>query len=373
MTPLDLTRRLLAFNTINPPGDEDACVRYAGSLLERAGFVTRYSAFAPRRTSLIATLSGNGSPRSLCFTGHLDTVPLGAAPWTRDPFGADVSGDLVYGRGASDMKAAVAAMLVMAERASRWPDRVADLTLILTAGEETACQGARHLAETEAALPEAGALVVGEPTGNAPWVAHKGCVRYHLTVRGTSADASMPEHGDNAIHKAAGVVAALRGLDFGLPRHALLGAPTLNIGTIEGGTNINSVPDRARIGIDVRLLPGQTEASVHSLLHSVCGAEVEIERIEGAGSVETDSSNPWIREVFELVQSVTGTYSVPRGAPYFTDASVLTPALRHPPTVILGPGEPDQAHRTDEYCHVSKLEQATELYTSIARQWCIHP
>ena len=368
--PLGLARELLAFNTINPPGNERECARYLGRLLEDAGFTTRYFEFADRRTSLVASLPATGTKPPMCFTGHLDTVPLGAARWDHDPFAGEVSGDRLYGRGASDMKGAVAAMSVMALRVAGMPRRAAGLTLILTAGEETSCQGARHLAEAGGALGAAGALVVGEPTGNAPWIAHKGCVRFAITTRGVTAHASMPERGENAIHKAADIVARLRGLDFGVPSHPLLGGPTLNIGTIEGGMNINSVPDRARLGVDIRMLPGQTEEAIKDQLFQACGADVEIERLEGAGSVETDPDDPWMREVFDLVGSIRGTRPPLAGAPYFTDASVLTPALGNVPTVILGPGEPEQAHKTDEYCHISKLEEATEMYVRIADEWC---
>ena len=368
--PLGLARQLLAFNTINPPGNERECARYLGRLLEDAGFSTRYFEFADRRTSLVASLSSTGTKPPMCFTGHLDTVPLGAARWDHDPFAGEVVGDKLYGRGASDMKGAVAAMAVMALRMATLPRRAAGLTLIFTAGEETSCQGARHLAEADGALGEAGALVVGEPTGNAPWIAHKGCVRFAITTRGVTAHAAMPERGDNAIHKAADIVTRLRGLAFGVPSHSLLGGPTLNIGTIEGGMNINSVPDRVRLGVDIRMLPGQTEEAIKDLLLLACGTGVEIERLEGAGSVETDPDHPWIREVFDVVGSIRGTRPVLAGAPYFTDASVLTPTLGNVPTVILGPGEPEQAHKTDEYCPISRLEEATEMYVRIAEGWC---
>jgi succinyl-diaminopimelate desuccinylase len=368
--PVALARQLIAFNTVNPPGNEAECVRYLGRLLEDASFAPRYFDFADRRTSLVATLPGGATRPPICFTGHLDTVPLGAANWGPDPFGGQVIGDKLYGRGASDMKGAVAAMTAMAERVAQLPRRAAGITLILTAGEERSCQGARHLADTDGALGPAGALVVGEPTGNAPWIAHKGCVRFAITTRGVTAHASMPERGDNAIHKAADIVTRLRGLDFSVPSHPLLGAPTLNIGTIEGGMNINSVPDRVRIGIDIRMLPGQSEASVRDLLFRSCDAKVEIERLEGAGSVETDPDHPWVRKVFDLVESIQGTRPLLAGAPYFTDASVLTPALGNVPTVILGPGEAEQAHKTDEYIYVSKLVSAAELYFRIAESWC---
>ena len=115
---VQLTRELLGFNTINPPGAEQACARHVGALLERAGFAVDYAEFAPARTSLVArigNMSGSAKGRPpLGFTGHIDTVPLGAAAWTADAFGASMEGGKLYGRGASDMKSGVAAFVIAA-------------------------------------------------------------------------------------------------------------------------------------------------------------------------------------------------------------------------------------------------------------------
>ncbi|MBW2127010.1 MAG: peptidase dimerization domain-containing protein, partial [Deltaproteobacteria bacterium] len=129
------------------------------------------------------------------------------------------------------------------------------LCLVFTAGEETFCQGARHLAGVTGALPKAGAMVVCEPTSNRPLVGHRGAIHLEVQTKGISAHASMPELGENAIYKAAEAALKLRELDFGLPAHPLLGKPTLNVGTISGGVNINSIPDQATMGVDIRIIP----------------------------------------------------------------------------------------------------------------------
>src|SRR5215813_6208048 len=94
--PRALTRELLAFNTINPPGMERACAQRLGAILERAGFTAEYHEYAEARTSLIATLGGGQEKAPICFTGHMDTVPLGAAPWNHDAFAGETDGDRVY-------------------------------------------------------------------------------------------------------------------------------------------------------------------------------------------------------------------------------------------------------------------------------------
>ena len=369
-SPVAMARKLIAMNTVNPPGRERACAEYIGRMLEDAGFTVAYYQFDTDRVSLVARLEGNGNTPPLCLSGHLDTVPLGTAPWKRDPFRGEIEGDRIYGRGASDMKGGVAAMLLTALRMSRPPALKSGLTLVFTAGEETGCQGAMHLAGLGSVLGTTGGLIVGEPTSNYPMVGHKGALRLEIWTKGVSAHGSMPEQGDNAIHKAAAAVMQLKDLDFGVAPHPLLGEPTLNIGTISGGMSINSVPDQANIGVDIRLVPGQKAEDVLGLVRSALSEEVQIMVMEQAGSIATDHAHPFVQSVYKDMEALLSKRPQPATAPYFTDASILTPALGHPPTLIMGPGESTMAHKTDEFCQVSKIEEALEAYTRIARRWC---
>jgi succinyl-diaminopimelate desuccinylase len=240
--------------------------------------------------------------------------------------------------------------------------------LILTAGEETTCEGAAHIAAL-GATGNAGALIAGEPTANAPWIAHKGCVRFAIKTRGVAAHASMPEKGINAIYKAADVIKKLEKFDFDVPAHPLLGAPTLAVTTIAGGTAINVVPEQTSIGIDIRTLPGQNENEIRKKLELALGPDVSIERLNGAASVGTDLDNDWVQETLDLLEKLCGKRPAAGAAAYFTDASVLTPALGNPPTLIMGPGEPDLAHKIDEFCYGSKILLACEAYFAIAQKW----
>jgi len=258
---LTLTQELIAFDTVNPPGNERGCALFLANLLRRGGFeVTEYE-FAPERTSLLASKIFNRNKPPICLSGHLDTVPLGQADWKADPFGGSVDSGRVFGRGASDMKGGVAAIVTAALRAAA-RDGDSGIVLVLTAGEENGCQGARYLAGLEGVLQEAGALLVGEPTGNRPWIGHKGALWLEASTSGINAHGSMPEQGENAIYAAARAVLALERFQFSVPSHPILGTPTLNVGTIAGGTNINSVPDRAAFQIDIRTVPPLTAERV---------------------------------------------------------------------------------------------------------------
>jgi len=366
---VDLTRELIRFDTINPPGNERACAEHLGGLLERAGYAIRYHEFGERRASLVARI-GDGSGAPLCFTGHIDTVPLGAMPWSVDPFAAESEGDRLYGRGSSDMKSGVAAFVAVAIALAPRLARSPGLLLVITAGEETGCEGAGHLARVDGALEPAGAIVVAEPTANYPYVGHKGALWLRARTRGVTAHGSMPERGVNAIHKAAQAVAKLERFAFDVPPHPVLGPPTLNVGTIRGGLNINSVPDQAEIGIDIRTIPGQEQGALRAALARHLGDEVELEPIMEVDGVWTEPGHDWIREVYGVMAELLGEQPVARGATYFTDAAALTPACGGPPTVILGPGEPGMAHQTDEYCLISRIEQAYEANLRIAAKWC---
>jgi len=369
-----LTQTLVRMNTINPPGNENQCSDFLADLLSAAGFHCARYAFAPGRTSLVARIGGNGSSIApLCFTGHVDVVPLGAAAWHYDPFAGEIVGDLLYGRGASDMKSGIAAFVVAAIELAAGLVSGPGLVLIITAGEETGCEGAFDLArrhEVDHILGKAGAMVVAEPTANYPLVGHKGAFWLTAHTAGVTAHGSMPEHGDNAVYKAARVVSALERFVFGNAPHPLMGAATLNVGTIRGGININSVPDACEIGIDLRTIPGISHQALRGCLCRHLGDDVRLETVLDVESVYTDPVDFWVQRVFAVMAPLLGEAPVARSVSYFTDAAALMPAFGGPPTIILGPGEPQLAHQTDEYCRVSRIEQAVTAYRQIIIDWC---
>jgi succinyl-diaminopimelate desuccinylase len=369
MQALELTRELLRFNTINPPGDERDCAHHLGRLLENAQFTVVYHEFADKRTSLIARVGEMVDPKPLCFTGHIDTVPLGTMPWVADAFTGDIDDGRLYGRGASDMKGGVAAFVVAACRLAPKLHARPGIMLVITAGEETACQGANYLAARPDALGTAGAIVVAEPTSNVPCIGHKGALWLRGRTSGITAHGSMPECGVNAIYKAARAVTKLEQFRFETATHPVLGGPTLNVSTIRGGLNINSVPDATEIGVDIRTIPEQKHTALIERLTQVLGDEVKLDTITDVESVWTEVNHPWIQQTFELAERITGWRRTVRAAPYFTDASALKGAMGNAPTVILGPGEMEKAHQTDEYCIIERIEQAVELFTEIARRW----
>lgn len=369
-TPLELAQKLISFNTMQPEGSEKACAEYISGLLEPLGYKCRLHEFEKDRSTLVAEIEGSGESLPICFAGHIDTVPLGTIPWRYDPFNGEVVGGRLYGRGITDMKAGIAAAVMAAMKTANLENRETGLKLICTAGEEHGCKGSLHLAEQPDALGEAGALVVPEPTSNHPVCCHRGAFWVEVSARGKTAHGAMPHLGDNAIYKVAEMIRRVEAFSFEIPDHPLLGPATLNVGMVSGGQNINSVPDRASFTIDFRTLPGQNHQEILKDLQETLGDEASIEARVDLPPVETDPEHPWMKDVRGIAERIQKTDLPPRAKLAFTDASALTPAFGHCPTVILGPGIQEMCHKTDEYCMVSKIDEAVEIYTAIIEDWC---
>ena len=364
---VSLTRSLLAFQTVM--GHEAECARMAGAMLQEWGFNVDFYDFAEGRTSVVARAGGNDAKAPLCFTGHLDVVPLGSRKWSKAPFTGETDGDRLYGRGTSDMKAGVAAMLLAARSFSKRLNDTPGIVLVLTAGEEGGCIGSRHLAEQRKLLGRAGAMVVGEPTSNYPMVGHKGSLKFHARFKGVSAHGSMPELGENAVYKAARAVSLLEKFDFKAEKHPVMGKPTLNVGTIAGGSGVNLVPDEATVGVDIRTVPGVDHDALLEKLSSLL-AEGELDVFSDLSPVWTAPEAEWVQRVFEICKPFVGEAPAARTAPYMTDAANLLKAYPGAPAVVLGPGEAGQAHQTDEYCSMDRTRQAVAIYEALIKDWC---
>nr|WP_281351248.1 M20 family metallopeptidase [Sneathiella litorea] len=367
-----MTRALVGMNTINPPGNEHQCNSYLADLLKQAGFDVDLAEFAEGRSNLVARLGRQDKDDlPICFTGHLDTVPLGTEPWSFDAFAGDIHDNKIYGRGTTDMKGGVAAMIVAAIDLAEQISDTQGIVFVLTGGEETGCDGAKALSERPEILGRAGAIVVGEPTSNKPLIGHKGALWLRAVCRGITAHGSTPELGINAVYAACQAIGKIENFGFNVPPHSVIGSPSINVGRVQGGINVNSVPDYAEFDIDIRTIPSQDHSTIITHLGQYIGQDVSLEATVDVDGVISDFSDLWIQDVFNCTEKILGTPLTGETAKYFTDASVLTPAFGNPPTIIIGPGDAAVAHKTDEYCEIDKLHQAVEIYTSILKRWCL--
>ena len=366
---IELTRKLLSFNTINPPGNEEGIARFCAEFLSANGFAVRLPEFEKGRLHLIAEKGITSHKAPVVFSGHFDVVPLGATAWTTDPFGGEIRDGKIYGRGAGDMKGGVAAMMLAAIDALKDGTSECSVRLIISAAEELGCKGIEQLVKSGEEIGHASALVVGEPTSNIPATGHKGAIYLNAVTKGKTAHSSMPHLGENAIYKAAEAVLKARDFRFDVQEDSLLGYPTINVGKFSGGLNLNSVPDHAEFTIDIRTTSKTIHAELLDRLAQELGAGTELEVMVNMTSVYTSEDEPFVKLVYDICSIKKGTSGFPKALPYLTDGSVLQKAYKGIPAIILGPGEPEMAHKTDEYCYINKIEEAYRIYKDIILKW----
>jgi acetylornithine deacetylase len=367
---VSLLSDLVRIPSVNPEmgggGGEAEVARYLADRLRGLGLAPAVVEVKPRRPNVVTTVPGRPGGLHLLFEAHTDTVP----PSTDhvDPFVPRIEGDRLYGRGSCDTKASVAAALIAVASILPARERRATVTLAFTMGEELGHEGATHLT---ASGFRADAAVIGEPTGLDVVVAHKGVARWRMVAVGRSAHSANPERGCNAIAKMATLVRALEDRlipQIGRRMHPLLGSPTLSVGRIEGGLQVNVVPDRCTIDLDRRLLPGETWNTVRTELE-VLLAPLRLEDPEfrvtveapyqNFGAMETAADAPIVRLALEAVGRVDGQRPV-RGVAYGTDAAELSKAGI--PCVVLGPGDIAEAHTSTEFVEIQQVVKAAAIY-----------
>jgi succinyl-diaminopimelate desuccinylase len=369
MDVISLTRKLLSFNTVNPPGNEEEIAKFVGGLLAGHGFKIEYPVFEVNRLHLIAEKGLSSKRPPIVLSGHFDTVPLGKKSWSFDPFTGEVDNGKILGRGSSDMKGGLAAMILASIGAFIETTPAGGIRLIFSAGEELGCLGISKLVRENRRLGEASAIIVGEPTANLPVTGHKGALYLKAVTSGKTAHSSMPELGVNAIYKAAGAIMKIRDFDFEAEHDPLLGYPTLNVGMIIGGMNINSVPDHAEFTIDIRSTTKVDHSKILKTLTEKIGNEAAIETLVDLKPVFTPENDPFVQMVYGICKVESLGDGLPKALPYLTDGSVLQKFYKDAPTVILGPGQPEMAHQTDEFCNIDKLESAVNIYKNIILKW----
>ena len=302
--------------------------------------------------TLLRTPTDPARPQ-LLLACHVDTVPVpDAGEWQRDPFGADLDGGRVWGRGGSDMKAG----LVASVAALAGADPETPVALLLTSDEEIGSKGAAAAAAA-VADQRIGAVIVPEATGNQVVLGHKGALWLAVRTAGRAAHGSTPERGHNAVLDLAALLNRAGG-EIPLRTDEFLGGETWNPGAVSGGAVFNVVPDRAEALIDMR-----TVADGGALLRwwqaqpEVADVEVRVD----LPPVGTPADDPWVATLPGPV--------LPKPATYFTDASVLVEVVQGAPIVVWGPGTPAVMHARDEYVELAELEQAAAAFGDVVARW----
>jgi len=372
-----LLRDLVALPSVNPMGRalhgpgvyEHQVTAYLEEFFRGLGVPFERQTIAPQRDNVVARWERPRARRTLLLEVHQDTVPTDNM--TIDPFGAKIENGRLYGRGACDIKGGMAAMLAMFARLVRdKPTGAANVILACTVDEEHTFLGVQRLVRD--ALRADGA-VVAEPTQLQIVNAHKGAVRWHLETRGRSCHSSAPEKGVNAVYHMAHVLVAVQQFAERLRTSRadpLLGPPTLSVGRVEGGASVNTVPDRCRIEIDRRVIPGEdpleAPRQLAVYLQQKLPAEFAFACSEPwfhAPALSPANSADLVARLGSAIDAVRGSHQVV-AVPYCTDASTLAEAGI--PAVVFGPGDIAKAHTCDEWVLLDEVEQASEILYRLA-------
>jgi succinyl-diaminopimelate desuccinylase len=382
MYPIDheLAVRLLTecvkLPTVNPPGDEKLAADWLAEHLQRMGFRPTVEDLGGNRANITTVLKGTGAKSALLFNGHLDVVPVGDAPWIHDPFGGVQVDGRLYGRGTSDMKSGLMAMVMAADALKRSGVRLqGDLIISGVADEETGALGAKAWVQA-GGLEGVGAIVIGEPTNLEVYIAEKGAYWLEITTHGKTAHGSMPDLGINAVMHMTTALHALTRLSLPFQPHPLFDKPTMNVGTIVGGHKTNVVPDRCTATLDLRTLPGMRHDEVlHEIRQTLDGLcdtvphfTYELRVIAERAPVASDPRAPIVETALSILDA-HGRRETPKATPGFaTDASVFQPASGVP-FLIFGPGIPQLAHQPNEYVELDTYMRSIALFCELAVQY----
>lgn len=374
LAEVKLLQEAIRINTVSKVGDEHALAQLLADRLAQAGISCTLHHIDDKRTNLIARLRSNHQGPCLVLSGHLDTVPVGSVKWLHGEFDAVIDQGMMYGRGTVDMKSGLLAlMFAMIRFAQRSPDSWrGELIFAATSTEETGAEGAKVMVE-QGLLPEFDAMIIAEPTDCDLVVAHKGALWTRVCSCGRASHSSMPERGVNAIDKLFPFYSRLSELDIHNAEHDLLSPATLAVTLINGGKQANVTPDRCELTFDIRTLPNQQHEQLtqqmRTLANSVMskheGANLQIETLLDVPAVSTDVNSSLVALAQQVLigSGRSAERAKPRGAQYFTDASVLQALGKN--IIVLGPGDPKLAHQVNEHVSISDYMEAIDIYDAI--------
>lgn len=365
---------LVAIDSVNPDlveggAGEGAAARFIAGWLAEAGLEVRLDEVRPGRPNVVARARGSGGGRTLMLNGHIDTVGVAGVSAPHSP---RVEGGRLYGRGAFDMKAGVAACMVAAAEAARKGLR-GDVLLTAVIDEENAGLGTLDVA----ARYRADAALIAEPTDLALVTAHKGFAWLDVEVRGRAAHGSTPGALD-AIAKMGHILVQLdalsRRLLAGTP-HPLLGTGTVHASLIAGGQERSSYAERCALAVERRTLPGETpgqaEAELAAIVGRLADADPELRATVSLGlhraPMETPADAPLPALLRRHGAAVTGAPIPVVGMPYWTDAASLAEAGI--PAVLFGPGG-EGAHALVEWVDLESVGRCVEIYGRVIAEFC---
>ena len=364
---VSLLQQLIRIPSVNPdnaPGTEqigeEKIATFLAGWLESIGAEVLLEEIQPGRPNLIARFAPlDGRPRIL-LGPHLDTVGVGGM--TIEPFGGEIRDGKIWGRGASDTKGPMAAMLwALHEHQEILADLPVAVDFVAFMAEESGQWGSKDFVNRHG--KNYTFALVGEPTSMQVVHVTKGSLWATLRATGKAAHSSQPERGENAILK---LTRALDQLDHHLGSqlatftHPVLGRSTMNVGIIRGGARPNIVPDLAEAEIDIRITPALAAAggALKLLAETIAFYDLPIEIVDPHENLPMDTAAG-----HPMIQALLATDDATQlaGAPWFSDAAHLSNG--GVPSICIGPGSIDQAHTVDEFIDIAALEQGSDFFS----------
>lgn len=373
---IDLLRQLVAIDSVNPDlvaggAGEGNIARFVVDWLERAGLEVTLEEAAPGRPNVIGVARGSGGGRSLLLNAHMDTVGVAGMERPHDPVIVD---NRLYGRGAYDMKGGLAAIMAAGAEAKQQRLR-GDVIVTAVVDEEYASIGTEAIAKRW----KADAAIVTEPTELEICTAHKGFAWFTVETSGVAAHGSRPDLGVDAIVKMGKVLIGLEALEDGLRssgiKHRLLGTGSVHAALIEGGQEWSSYPERCRLAVERRTVPGETlellEAELATILASITDSDPDFRATVQTGLArepfEISEDEPIVRTLWSHARATLGHEPGFGGASGWMDSALL--AAAGIPTVVFGPGG-EGAHAVVEWSDLTQMEQCVEILAAIAADFC---
>jgi len=361
-----LLRQLVQAQTTAEKGELPAA-EIISAELGRFGIESRIDSWDKTRANIIAHIQSSGRKGALLFASHLDVVPAGGVNWSKPAFDAVESEGRIYGRGSADMKGGIAAIVTaIGEIVESGTKLKGDIIFFGAAGEETDSCGTRRFVRENGKLPDLTGAVITEPTNFEIITAHRGMLWLKAETFGKAAHSSTPHLGVNAINSMRAVLNELENFKIPFVRHELLGECSMSINTIAGGEAMNIVPDKCKIEIDIRTVPGQNEQDIIDGLQKIFTKlkqrnpkfDAEVSIIRQVQALETDTQCDFVKAFCSAVGiNETTAVGFTTDGPYFASLGV--------PVVIFGPGKPHLAHKPDEYIDISDLKKGVQYYKNI--------
>ena len=366
---VELLKELLTIRSVNGRDDEGAVAEYLCKYFEQSGISAHIQRIDATHANVLAELEGESDGAPIFWNGHLDTVPYGdTGEWKTDPAVPVERDGFLYGRGASDMKSGLAAMvyaLCEYKKSGRPVPRT--IRFLGTCDEEKGGIGAREILKE---VPETsiGTLLIGEPTGCRLGMPQKGSLRLEIEAHGKTSHGAYPQEGCNAVEQAMALTGEIETYVRSFT-HPVLGASTAQVTQISGGVAPNMTPDTCRILMDIRMTPGLTsqmvvgQAEAFAAARSVTSEEkfrVSCRIVNDRRAIEIGESHPLVKQLSKGLEK-KGLPVETTGINFFTDASILVEHKLDAAVLLFGPGEAGMAHKPNERVEIEKYQKSIQV------------